>query len=123
MPGARAAAISALARAVTDDPKLFDPTRSPDDTLEALRALPGVGAWTAEYVALRALRDPDAFPATDIGILRGAAEGDVRPTPAALTARAERWRPWRAYAAQHLWCAEPVHGAPVTETERRAKSA
>jgi AraC family transcriptional regulator of adaptative response / DNA-3-methyladenine glycosylase II len=123
MPGARAAAISALARAVTDDPKLFDPTRAPDDTLAALRALPGVGPWTAEYVALRALRDPDAFPATDIGILRGAAEGDVRPTPAALTARAERWRPWRAYAAQHLWCAEPVHGAPVAETERRAKSA
>jgi AraC family transcriptional regulator of adaptative response / DNA-3-methyladenine glycosylase II len=108
MPRARAAALSACARKVVDDVRLFDPTRPLDETREALRSLPGVGEWTAQYVALRALRDPDAFPATDVGILRGAAENGVRPAPAALLGRAESWRPWRAYAAQHLWCAEPV---------------
>lgn len=123
MPQSRVATLARLARAVTADARFFDSTRSPEETLAAFHALPGVGDWTREYVALRALRDPDAFPATDIGILRGAAEGDVRPTPAALLARAERWRPWRAYAAQHLWCAEPVHGAPSVALERRAKSA
>src|SRR6202035_330416 len=90
------------------DRRLFDPTRSVDETLATLRALPGIGEWTAQYIALRALRDPDAFPATDVGILRGAAEGGARPTPPALLARAEAWRPWRAYAAQHLWCAETM---------------
>ena len=73
-----------------------------------LRALPGIGEWTAQYVALRALREPDAFPAADLGLLRAmAATGRARPSAAALLARAERWRPWRAYAAQHLWSAEP----------------
>ena len=108
MPRARAAALSTCARKVADDTHLFDPTRSLDDTREALRSLPGVGEWTAQYIALRALRDPDAFPATDVGIMRGAAQNGVRLAPAALLARAEAWRPWRAYAAQHLWCAEPV---------------
>jgi len=76
-----------------------------------LRAVPGIGEWTVQYIALRALRDPDAFPATDVGLLRGAAEDTVRPTPAALVARAEAWRPWRAYAAQHLWCAAAAESA------------
>jgi len=106
MPRARASALAACAWIVAKEPRLFDPTRSRDETLATLRALPGIGEWTAQYIALRALRDPDAFPASDIGILRGAAENGVRPTPAALLARAEAWRPWRAYAAQHLWCRE-----------------
>jgi AraC family transcriptional regulator, regulatory protein of adaptative response / DNA-3-methyladenine glycosylase II len=105
MPRARAATLSACARLVADQPRLFDPTRPVEDALTALRAVPGIGEWTTQYIALRALRDPDAFPATDVGILRGASEDDVRPTPAALLTRAEAWRPWRAYAAQHLWCA------------------
>jgi AraC family transcriptional regulator of adaptative response / DNA-3-methyladenine glycosylase II len=59
-----------------------------------------------QYIALRALRDPDAFPAADLGLLRAiAGPSGVRPSPTALLARAERWRPWRAYAAQHLWTA------------------
>jgi AraC family transcriptional regulator of adaptative response / DNA-3-methyladenine glycosylase II len=105
MPRMRAAALSACARIAAEEPRLFLPTRSLDETLATLRALPGVGEWTAQYIALRALRDPDAFPATDLGILRGAAEDGVRPTPAALVERAEAWRPWRGYAAQYLWCA------------------
>jgi AraC family transcriptional regulator of adaptative response / DNA-3-methyladenine glycosylase II len=69
-----------------------------------LRALPGIGEWTAQYIAMRALREPDAFPAADIGLLRAMTGRDgERPTPASLLARAEHWRPWRAYAAQHLW--------------------
>ncbi|MBX3227498.1 MAG: DNA-3-methyladenine glycosylase 2 family protein [Labilithrix sp.] len=106
MPRARVAALAACARAVAADPGLLSPARSLDDAGADLRALPGVGEWTAQYVALRALRDPDAFPASDLGLLRGAATSGARPTPAALLARAEAWRPWRAYAAQHLWCAD-----------------
>jgi 3-methyladenine DNA glycosylase/8-oxoguanine DNA glycosylase len=105
MPGKRAAAISRLAAAAAANPKLFD--RGPDlsASINALRVLPGVGEWTAQYIAMRALREPDAFPAADIGLLRAMADGAVRPTPAALLARAEAWRPWRAYAALHLWSA------------------
>ncbi|HXP07124.1 MAG TPA: hypothetical protein VN828_01450, partial [Acidobacteriaceae bacterium] len=62
--------------------------------------------WTAQYIALRALREMDAFPASDIGLLRGAEIIDGnRPSSAKLLSRAEAWRPWRAYAAQHLWAA------------------
>jgi AraC family transcriptional regulator of adaptative response / DNA-3-methyladenine glycosylase II len=124
MPRARAAALSACGRMATQNPRVFAPTCSLEAAREALRALPGVGEWTAQTIALRALRDPDAFPATDVGILRGAAENGVRPTAAALIARAEAWRPWRAYAAQHLWCAEPREPrftvAPWTTVSPRA---
>ena len=118
MPRARAATLSAFARLVLADPELFAPTRSLEATLSTLRSVPGIGDWTAEYIALRALRDPDAFPATDLGLLRGATENGVRPTPVVLAARAEAWRPWRGYAAQHLWCADP--GEPIAK-ERAAR--
>ncbi len=86
------------------DDRLFDSRGSLDDAIARLRAVKGIGEWTAQYVALRALRHPDAFPASDIGLLRGAArESGTRPTPAALLTRAEAWRPYRAYAAQVLW--------------------
>jgi AraC family transcriptional regulator of adaptative response / DNA-3-methyladenine glycosylase II len=107
MPGARRAALQALAQAVIADPHLFRPIGTSEEAIARLREIRGVGEWTAQYIALRALRDTDAFPATDIGLLRGAANGTgVRPTPARLLKRAERWRPWRAYAAQHLWAAD-----------------
>jgi AraC family transcriptional regulator of adaptative response / DNA-3-methyladenine glycosylase II len=108
MPKARIAALAALARAAKDDPKLLDPVGTFDEALERLVALPGFGPWTAQYWALRALRDSDAFPAADVALLRHpavAADGG-RPTPKALLARAEAWRPWRAYAAQHLWTSD-----------------
>jgi 3-methyladenine DNA glycosylase/8-oxoguanine DNA glycosylase len=104
MPGARRATLTALAAAVAADASLFDPDAPLDVAVARLRGVKGIGEWTAQYVALRALRAPDAFPASDVGLLRGAArETGVRPTPAALLARAERWRPYRAYAAQVLW--------------------
>ncbi|MEI9991326.1 MAG: AlkA N-terminal domain-containing protein [Rhizomicrobium sp.] len=108
MPKARIAALNALARAVAADPKLIEPAGSYDETIARLLALPGFGPWTAQYWALRALRDSDAFPAADVALLRSplVAQGGRRPTPKALLARAESWRPWRAYAAQHLWTAD-----------------
>jgi AraC family transcriptional regulator of adaptative response / DNA-3-methyladenine glycosylase II len=108
MPRARAAALSAIAAAVVADPQIFGPTRALDAAIAQLRALDGIGEWTAQYIAMRAMREPDAFPAADIGLMRAMAEADgarERPTPRELLARAERWRPWRAYAAQHLWAA------------------
>jgi AraC family transcriptional regulator of adaptative response / DNA-3-methyladenine glycosylase II len=106
MPGARKAALAALAHAALADPFLFQPQAKVEDTVARLRAIKGVGEWTAQYIALRAARETDAFPASDIGLLRGAARNGARPSPAELNLRAEPWRPWRAYAAQHLWAAD-----------------
>jgi AraC family transcriptional regulator of adaptative response / DNA-3-methyladenine glycosylase II len=108
MPKARIAALLALAQAVAADPKLIEPAGSYEETIAKLLALPGFGPWTAQYWALRALRDSDAFPAADVALLRSplVAEDGKRPSPKALLARAESWRPWRAYAAQHLWTAD-----------------
>ncbi len=105
---------AAIAAAAVADPQLFACDGDLDAKLARLRALPGIGEWTAHYIAMRALREPDAFPAADIGLLRAMTGRDrVRPTPAALLARAERWRPWRAYAAQHLWS----HGGEIADSE------
>jgi AraC family transcriptional regulator of adaptative response / DNA-3-methyladenine glycosylase II len=106
MPGARRATVTAVASAALEDPLLFRRRASAEDTVSRLRAIRGVGEWTAQYIALRGAREPDAFPAGDLGLLRGAAAGAARPTPAQLLERAERWRPFRAYAAQHLWAAD-----------------
>jgi AraC family transcriptional regulator, regulatory protein of adaptative response / DNA-3-methyladenine glycosylase II len=72
---------------------------------DALLALPGIGPWTADYIALRALCDPDAFPAGDLGVRRGARALGLPVDAAGLEARSDRWRPWRRYAAHHLWAA------------------
>ena len=110
MPGARRAALLALAEASLADPHLFQPQATIEETLARLRAIRGIGEWTANYIALRAVRETDAFPAGDIGLQRGATGLDgIRPSPAALQTRAEPWRPWRAYAAQHLWAADPAY--------------
>jgi AraC family transcriptional regulator of adaptative response / DNA-3-methyladenine glycosylase II len=107
MPAARIKALHALAEAAVNDPNLFRPLRTIEEAIAQLRAIPGIGEWTAQYIALRAIREMDAFPASDIGLLRGAAKVDGAPaTPASLLNRAESWRPWRAYAAQHLWAAD-----------------
>jgi AraC family transcriptional regulator of adaptative response / DNA-3-methyladenine glycosylase II len=69
----------------------------------ALLELPGIGPWTAAYVAMRALRDPDAIPLSDLGLRRALERLGVDSRPGAVAARAEGWRPYRAYAAMHLW--------------------
>lgn len=108
MPGARQSSLQALAAAAVADPNLFRPFGTIEEAIARLRTIRGVGEWTAEYIALRALRETDAFPATDVALLRSAANmNGTRPTSASLLHRAESWRPWRAYAAQHLWAAAP----------------
>ncbi len=117
MPRARAAAISGMAAVAAADRDLFRRDGSLDAAIARLTALPGVGEWTAHYVAMRALREPDAFPAADVGLLRAMTGTDgLRPTPAALLARAERWRPWRSYAAQQLWTELAASGAIMRES-------
>jgi len=106
MPRSRAATLSAVAAAAVADPHLFEPGGSLEDAVSRLRAIRGIGEWTAQYIALRQLREPDAFPSADIGLIRALEKLESRAyTPAQLLARADSWRPWRAYAAQHLWSA------------------
>ena len=107
MPKSRMGTLMAIAQASVDDPRLFQPSGNVDEAIAKLLAVPGIGDWTAQYIALRAIREVDAFPASDIGLLRGAAKVLGGPvTTKSLAARAEIWRPWRAYAAQHLWAAD-----------------
>jgi AraC family transcriptional regulator, regulatory protein of adaptative response / DNA-3-methyladenine glycosylase II len=109
MPVARLSTLKALAEAAAADPNLFRPFGTVEEAIASLRTIRGIGEWTAQYIALRALREMDAFPATDVGLLRSMATLDGRQqTSANLLLRAELWRPWRAYAAQHLWAADPT---------------
>ncbi|HEY8031747.1 MAG TPA: AlkA N-terminal domain-containing protein [Methylocella sp.] len=118
-PHARSASLSALAAAVAADPRLFGPRASLEEVIATLRRLPGIGEWTAQYIAMRELREPDAFPAGDIGLMRAMADkAKVRLSAATLAARAETWRPWRAYAAIHLWMAEGERLAVAAEAKR-----
>lgn len=100
MPGARGAAIRLLARGVLDGAIALDPGLELESLRERLCTVPGIGPWTAEYVAMRAGRDPDAFPHSDWVVCR-----HLDATPAQARARAEAWRPWRAYALMYLWAA------------------
>jgi AraC family transcriptional regulator of adaptative response / DNA-3-methyladenine glycosylase II len=107
MPAARLATLRALAQAAATDPNLFRCSGNLEDAISRLRSIRGIGEWTAQYVAMRALREVDAFPATDVGLLRSFSKLTHKPVaPSELLARAEDWRPWRAYAAQHLWAAQ-----------------
>ena len=109
MPGARARALVGLARAVADGLVDLDAGTDRGRTRAELAALRGIGPWTVEDIALRALRDPDAFPATDLGVRRSLARlaGPDAATPAAIAIRSAGWRPWRAYATLHLWSTPP----------------
>jgi AraC family transcriptional regulator, regulatory protein of adaptative response / DNA-3-methyladenine glycosylase II len=104
MPRSRAATLSAVAAAVVADPDLVCASRGLDDAIRRLQSIRGIGEWTAHYIALRQLREPDAFPAADVGLMRALAnlEGRRRSSRELMN-RADQWRPWRAYAAQHLW--------------------
>ncbi len=106
MPPVRAEAVRHVARAAIADPTLFEPAADLARSVARLRALPGIGEWTAQYVAMRALGEPDAFPAADIGVLRALARDGRRPSERDALRIAEAWRPWRAYAVMHLWAAD-----------------
>jgi AraC family transcriptional regulator of adaptative response / DNA-3-methyladenine glycosylase II len=120
MPKARAMSVTALAAALAADPTMFGRRASLEDAIAKLRALPGIGEWTAQYIAMRELREPDAFPAADVGLLRAMPSADGRrPSPAELLSCAERWRPWRAYAALHLWAAGATQTASSGKVHER----
>lgn len=97
----RAETLRGFAAAVSEGTLDFETLADPDQLRAALQALPGIGPWTAEYVAMRALAEPDAFPTADLGLLRATGLKANQ-----LQQRAEAWRPWRAYAAIHLWHSE-----------------
>lgn len=99
MPAARARALVTLAAALASGEVALHPGADRDEAAARLLALPGVGPWTVAYIRMRALSDPDAFPATDVGVLRALAALGA----GAGVAVAERWRPWRSYAVHHLW--------------------
>jgi AraC family transcriptional regulator of adaptative response / DNA-3-methyladenine glycosylase II len=99
----RAQTIRDLARATLGGRLSFDASQDADEFATDLRAIRGIGDWTAQYVAMRVLKHPDAFPASDLGLLRAFDSKGGRLKPAELIARAEGWRPWRAYAALLIW--------------------
>lgn len=95
--------LRALASAVRDQAITLDMPPSPEAERVKLAALPGIGAWTVEYIALRAFGEPDAFPAPDLALRKAFREGDELPSERAVIGLAEAFRPFRAYAAMHLW--------------------
>jgi len=112
MPGARLRTLTAVAKAALAERDLFSTAVDLESAVARLCALPGIGEWTAQYIALRALHEPDAFPASDVGLLRAMDDHlGRRATAEELLTIAQGWRPWRAYAAQHLWTADA--GAPA----------
>ncbi|GAA2444396.1 AlkA N-terminal domain-containing protein [Streptomyces glaucus] len=115
MPRARRATLTTLVRRLADGSLHLGVGSDWPRARAELLALPGVGPWTADVVALRALGDPDAFLPTDLGVRRAARRLGLPSTPAALTARAAPWRPWRAYAVQYLWATDshPINFLPA----------
>lgn len=103
MPAKRVLALQRLAAAVADGSFSLHMEDGADALVERLCALPGIGPWTAEYIALRGFGAVDAFPAADLGLLKSPAWGPGGISARELKARAEAWRPWRAYAAVYLW--------------------
>jgi AraC family transcriptional regulator of adaptative response / DNA-3-methyladenine glycosylase II len=103
MPRSRGRALVGMCVALAAGDVDLSPGADPDVAEAELLALPGIGPWTASYVRLRALGDRDAFPAADLGLRRGLERLGADGSPRAAAARAEAWRPLRAYAAQHLW--------------------
>jgi len=120
LPAARGRAILGLARAVAEGGICFDGSMDPGTLRTRLLAIPGVGPWTAEYVAMRALGDPDALPAGDLVLRRALApRGGVPPTAAQVRRRAEAWRPWRSYALMLLWRDAQTRREPLARGGRR----
>ncbi|MEX2208874.1 MAG: AlkA N-terminal domain-containing protein [Myxococcota bacterium] len=103
LPRARAAAIRGFERAVARGELSLDGARGLDDTVARLAELPGIGSWTAQYVAMRALGEPDAFPAGDLALRKALGRGDAPISEAQAERLADEFRPWRSYAALALW--------------------
>ncbi|MET9956893.1 AlkA N-terminal domain-containing protein [Streptomyces sp. NPDC006339] len=115
LPRSRRATLLGLVGALADGSLALGPESDWTEARARLLALPGFGPWTTEVIAMRALGDPDAFLPGDLGVRRAAQGLGLPATPAALTARAARWRPWRAYAVQYLWATDthPINHLPA----------
>lgn len=104
MPKSRGRTLSGVAQAQLDDPSVFEPKANLNQGVARLLELHGIGDWTAQYIAIRQMREADAFPSGDVGLINALAALEGGPVTARqLWHRAEAWRPWRAYAAQQLW--------------------
>ena len=126
MPAARTRTLRALVDALSQGRLSLDPGCDRAEALSILSDLPGFGPWTTQVIAMRALGDPDAFPVADLGVRRAAEALGLPSAPMALTAHAERWRPWRAYAVQYLWSVTPHpinHWPSSTDTTHPLKEA
>lgn len=115
MPRTRRTTFTTLVRQLAEGVLHLGVESDWEESRSRLLSLPGFGPWTVDVIAMRALGDPDAFLPTDLGIRRAAQELGLPSTPAALTARAAAWRPWRAYAVQYLWATDshPINFLPV----------
>jgi AraC family transcriptional regulator, regulatory protein of adaptative response / DNA-3-methyladenine glycosylase II len=120
MPAGRRRTFQAVVGALVAGELSMSPGGDRERARAALEALPGIGPWTTEVIAMRALGDPDAFPVTDLGVRRGAEALGLPGGQSALIACAERWRPWRAYAVQHVWAAtrHPINEWPPVASAR-----
>ena len=126
MPRARGRALVGLAAAVAEGRVVLDRSADRAEVRDALLDQPGIGPWTADYIALRALGDPDVFLPTDLGVRHGLERLGLDPREA--VSHSDRWRPWRSYALLHIWSADlprivpPLanNGAP-TRQELRAE--
>ncbi len=112
MPESRKRALVAISGALADGSVDLSPVADRQRSRAEMMALPGIGPWTVEYVAMRALGDPDAFLATDLGARRALEALGVDGSPGSARERAEAWRPWRASALQHLWASLGGVAAP-----------
>ena len=117
----RAQTVRGVARALLEGRVDFRAERTLEDFVSRWVALPGIGPWTAQYIALRALGHPDAFPVEDLVLQKALPADGTRMTPKALAARAESWRPWRGYAVIHLWRDSVPAPVPRVEKPTRAK--
>jgi AraC family transcriptional regulator of adaptative response / DNA-3-methyladenine glycosylase II len=109
--------VNALVAGLADGSVVLDTGCDWDAARQQLLALPGIGPWTAEVIAMRGLGDPDAFPASDLGLRLAAKQLGLPSTQQALITRSRQWRPWRSYATQHLWTTleHPVNQWPSKE--------
>ncbi len=113
LTGGRIKTLHGFARAVASGEVTFSPSATLNEKIAELCAVPGIGPWTAHYIALRAVGEPDAFPAADLGLRKAASDGPTLITTKALEAMSERWHPWRGYAALLLWMVPEIK----TQTE------
>jgi AraC family transcriptional regulator, regulatory protein of adaptative response / DNA-3-methyladenine glycosylase II len=121
MPRSRARALVGLADALASGAVCLDPGADREEAAARLLALPGVGPWTVGYIRMRALSDPDAFPAGDAGVLRALRLLGHRAGPGSDAAAAQGWRPWRSYAVHQLWATLESAAKSVTESVTKAE--